>query len=102
MYCVTVQMLVKADQVDAFLKHTLHNAENARKEPGCLRFDVLRHETEPQKFFFYEVYKSLDDFKAHQTTAHYLQWRDNAPALLAEPRVGMRYLSVSPRDQEWR
>ena len=102
MFIVTVQLNVKPDKVEQFLKHTLHNAENARKESGCLRFDVLRHESEPTKFFFYEVYKVPADHKAHQETAHYKQWKDNVPDLLAEPRVGTRYGNVSPRDGEWK
>jgi len=102
MYIVAVQLHVKADRIDEFLRHTLHNAENARQEPGCLRFDVARHETEPARFFFYEVYKTQADFKAHQETAHYQRWKDNVPDLLAEPRVGTRYLSVSPTDAAWK
>jgi autoinducer 2-degrading protein len=102
MYIVTVQLNVKPDRIDAFLEHTLHNAENARKEPGCLRFDVARHETEAHRFFFYEVYKSIADFKAHQETAHYKRWKDHVPDLLAEPRVGTRYNSISPPDAAWK
>jgi len=102
MYIVTVQLRVKEDKVEEFLKLTLDNASNARKEPGCLRFDVLRHETEPSRFFFYEVYKTPGDHKAHQQTPHYVRWRDGAPDLLAEPRVGTRYSNVSPTDAQWR
>ena len=102
MYIVAVQLNVKPEKIEEFLKHTLHNSKNARREPGCLRFDVLRHETEPAKFFFYEVYKAPSDHKAHQETEHYKQWRDNVPALLAEPRVGTRYVNVSPADGEWK
>ena len=102
MYVVTVQLCVKEDKVDAFLKFTLENAAGARKEPGCVRFDVLRNEKEPQRFFFYEVYKSTDAHKAHQQSAHYLEWRENVPDLLAEPRASARYLNVSPADGEWK
>ncbi|MBI4586324.1 MAG: antibiotic biosynthesis monooxygenase [Planctomycetes bacterium] len=101
MYIVTVQLHVKADKLEEFLKYTLDNASQARQEPGCLRFDVLRHETDPNRFFFYEVYKAPADHKAHQETGHYKRWRDHVPALLAEQRVGARYLNVSPPDQEW-
>ena len=102
MYAITVQLKVKPEKVDDFLKLTLENATAARKEPGCLRFDVLRHEKEPDRFFFYEVYRTPDDHKAHQGTAHYLRWKEGVGDLLAEPRVGARYLNVSPQDAEWR
>jgi quinol monooxygenase YgiN len=102
MYVICVQLRVKPEKTDEFLELTLANATEARKEPGCLRFDVLRGEKEQDRFLFYEVYRSPDDHKAHQQTAHYLRWRDGAGDLLAEPRVGARYLNVSPTDPEWR
>jgi hypothetical protein len=46
-YVVIVQLNVKPDRIDEFLQHTLHNATNARSEPGCLRFDV--HGTRPSR-----------------------------------------------------
>lgn len=101
MYVIAVQLKVKPDRIDDFLKLTLQNATAARKEPGCLRFDVLKNEKEPDRFLFYEVYRTPDDHKAHQGTAHYLKWRDEVGDLLAEPRVGGRYLNVSPADEEW-
>ena len=101
MYVILVQLKVKEDRIEEFLKITLNNAENARKEAGCLRFDVHRNEVETNRFIFYEVYRKPEDHKAHQETAHYLSWRDNVPSLLAEPRVATRYRSVSPRDADW-
>lgn len=101
MYVITVQLLVKADKVEEFLDLTLSNAREARQEPGCVRFDVLRKEKEPSRFLFYEVYRTPEDHKAHQQTPHYLRWRDEVGDLLAEPRVGSRYLNVSPTDAEW-
>jgi autoinducer 2-degrading protein len=102
MFVVTVDLHVKPEKVEEFLKHTLHNAENARREPGCLRFDVLRHETEAARFFFYEVYKKPADHQAHKETEHYKRWQEKVPELLAQPRVGTRYVNVSPADGAWK
>jgi autoinducer 2-degrading protein len=102
MYVITVQLKVKADRIDEFLALTLDNATKARREPGCLRFDVLRAEKDPDRFFFYEVYKTPADHKAHQETAHYLRWKEGAGDLMAEPRMGQRFINVSPLDAEWR
>lgn len=102
MYAITVQLKVKPERVDEFLALTLENATSAREEPGCLRFDVLRNEKEPDRFFFYEVYRTTLDHKAHQETAHYLRWKDDVADLLAEPRVGARWTNLSPADAEWR
>lgn len=101
MYVIVVQLRVRPDRVQDFLELTLDNATKSRKEPGCVRFDVLRHETETDRFVFYEVYRTPADHKAHQGTEHYLRWKEKVPDLLAEPRSSGRYLNVSPGDAEW-
>ena len=44
MYIVVVTALVKPESVQSFIAATLDNARNTRKEPGNLRFDVVRAE----------------------------------------------------------
>jgi autoinducer 2-degrading protein len=95
-FVVTVKIQVKPEGVADFLEAMLDNARNTRLEPGNLRFDVLRSNEDPTKFFLYEVYKTADDHKSHGTTAHYLRWRDRVNPLMAVPRVGERYTEVFP------
>ena len=38
--------------------------------------DVLRAQDNPNKFFFYEVYKSPSDVDFHKTQDHYKAWAD--------------------------
>ena len=45
----------------------------ARKEPGCLMFQVHKHKTEARRFFIYEQYKDDAALEAHRATAHFLQ-----------------------------
>ena len=101
MYVVSVSLRVKLDKVHEFLLYTIENASSSRKEPGCLRFDVLKHETEEDRYLLHEVYQTREDFKAHQETPHYHRWKEKVPAFLAEPRVGTRYVSVYPKDEDW-
>lgn len=96
MYIVTVRIRVKPEGLDAFLAATRDNHLNTRQEPGNLRFDVVRHQTESDRFFFYEAYRDEAAFKAHQQTAHYFRWRAAADPLMAEPRVGERWASLMP------
>ena len=101
MYVVCVTVRVAAGQGEAFLEATRRNHEETRREPGNVRFDVLRAANppaggEPEGFFLYEVYRSAEDFAAHQQTEHYLAWRDAVAPLMAEPRQGVRYVSVLP------
>jgi quinol monooxygenase YgiN len=101
MYLVCVTIKVKPEHADEFVKASLDNASNTRREPGCRRFDVLRAEDDPNRFFFYEAYRTKDDFLAHQQTAHYLRWRDTVNPWMAEPRVGVKHRSLDPPDAGW-
>jgi autoinducer 2-degrading protein len=101
MYVVGVTIKVKPECAEAFLAASIDDASNSRKEPGCLRFDVSRGENDPNTFFYYEVYKDQDAFAAHQHTPHFFRWREAVKDLMAEPRVGVRYLSVYPPEAGW-
>ena len=101
MYIVSVDLRVKSDKVHEFLRFTLDNAMHSRDEPGCLRFDVLRQEKDPERFLFHEVYRSPEDLVAHQGTDHYLRWKENVPPLLAEARTSRRFVNVDPPDARW-
>ncbi|MDX1934408.1 MAG: putative quinol monooxygenase [Capsulimonadales bacterium] len=95
--CVTVK--VKPGQGAAFEEIVRRNREATRKEPGNIRFDVLKGanspmEGEPEEYFLFEVYRVREDFTAHQQTPHYLAFRDAAADLMAEPRRGVHYVPV--------
>jgi len=53
--CLVVSVEISPERIDAFLAVMKIDAEESRKEEGCLRFDVLRDESNPNKFIFYEV-----------------------------------------------
>jgi autoinducer 2-degrading protein len=91
MYVVCVTIVVKPEAVEQFIEATYDNAVNTRKEPGNVRFDVLRAEEDPNRFFLYETYKSKDDFVRHQQTAHYLKWKNTVADWMAQPRQGVRH-----------
>ena len=102
MYVVCVQVHVKPEHVDDFIRATRDNHENTRKlEPGNLRWDCLQAEDDPTRFFLYEVYRTKEDFPAHQQMPHYLTWKETVADWMAEPRVGTRYLNVYPADDQW-
>lgn len=101
MYVVCVRIHVMPERVDQFREASIRNARNTRQEPGNLRFDVLQQEQDPHRFTFYEVYRTPEDFAAHQKTAHYLEWRDAVADWMAEPREGIRHRSLFPADEEW-
>ena len=77
---------VKPDCVDAFRKITVYNHENARREEGNIRFDVLQNVDDPTKFTLYEVYRDQAAVDFHKTTAHYKRWREEVAPYMATPR----------------
>ena len=101
MYVVVVSVHVKEDHVDEFVAAILDNARSTRGEPGNLRFDVLRQEQDPTRFTLYEAYRTADDFAAHQRTPHYLRFRETVADWMAEPRVGVRHVSLFPDAEGW-
>eukprot|EP00429_Kryptoperidinium_foliaceum_P052870 CAMPEP_0176092172 /NCGR_PEP_ID=MMETSP0120_2-20121206/46172_1 /TAXON_ID=160619 /ORGANISM="Kryptoperidinium foliaceum, Strain CCMP 1326" /LENGTH=142 /DNA_ID=CAMNT_0017426077 /DNA_START=52 /DNA_END=480 /DNA_ORIENTATION=+ len=75
-FAVVVEAEVQPDRMDEFLKVMEKNAQQSRQEPGCLRFDVLRAQDNPNKFFFYELYESPAAVDFHKTQDHYKAWAD--------------------------
>src|SRR5205085_10463788 len=94
MYVVAVTICVRPDKVQDFIEATLDNARNTRREPGNIRFDVLRAEDDPGRFMLYEAYRSKDDVAAHQQTAHYARWKSAVAAWMAQPRQRATYNSL--------
>ena len=99
MYALVVPLKVKPEMREKFLAAALDDSIcSVRDEPGCMRFDVLQDNTDPSKFFFYEVYLDENAVKAHQASAHYARWRAVAGEVLAEPTNASRCTTIFPKD----
>jgi autoinducer 2-degrading protein len=101
MYVVCVTVWVTPGNEAEFIEATQQNHLGTRQEPGNLRFDVLQRADDPTQFFIYEAYRTPDDFKAHQETVHYLQWRQTVAPIMAQKRQGIRHHSLFPADTNW-
>ena len=101
MLIVHVFVHVKPDQIEAFKKATLENAQNSIQEPGIARFDVLQQKNEPARFVLVEVYRTADDPGRHKETAHYQKWRNTVADMMAEPRTSVKYSNVFPDEDGW-
>ena len=102
MFVVCVHVHVIAEHRDAFLEATLENARNTIKEPGNLRFDVNQQADDPNRFVLYEVYLDESGMSAHKETAHYAKWADTVAPFMAEPRRGVKHVSLFPETaQQW-
>lgn len=96
MYVVSVRIQVKPEHVEAFIAATRDNHRGTRREPGNLRFDLVRAVDDPARFLLYEVYHDEAAFRAHQQTAHYFLWRDTVAPWMAAPREAAKWTSVEP------
>ena len=101
MHIVLVHVHVTPGSAAAFEAATAENAAASRLEPGVARFDVLRRQDDPDRYLLVEAYRSADAAAAHKATPHYLRWRDAVAPLMAEPRQGVVWASVSPDDGGW-
>ncbi len=97
MQVTLVHVRVVPGQEDAFIEATRRNHEASVREPGNLRFDVLRSADDPSGFVLYEAYADDAAAKAHKQTDHYLAWRDAVAPMMAEPRRGVPYDGLFPR-----
>jgi quinol monooxygenase YgiN len=82
-FVLVVNLRIKPENVDAFMKQLGDNAAAARKEPGCRQFDVLVDPKDKTKVMLYEVYNDEKAFEAHQQTSHFKQYVAQAVPLLA-------------------
>mmetsp|Transcript_8066 Transcript_8066/g.14138 ORF Transcript_8066/g.14138 Transcript_8066/m.14138 type:complete len:100 (-) Transcript_8066:65-364(-) len=69
---LVVEATVKEDRMEEFLQLIEADAIGARNEPGCLRFDVVQAQDDPNKFLFYELYTD-DDAVAYHNEQKYLK-----------------------------
>ena len=82
-FVLVVNIRIKPESVDAFMKRLGENAAAARKEPGCKQFDVLVDPKDKTKVMLYEVYNDDKAFETHQQTPHFKKYLAEAVPLLA-------------------
>ena len=66
------------------------NAEESRREPGCLEFSVYRSTDDARRFLLYERYTGDDAFAAHRRTAHFARIIERQVVPLLEERTWTR------------
>ena len=101
MFIVHVHVNVKPDQIEAFKKASVENAQNSVKEPGIARFDVIQSQEDPSRFVLVEVYRTKDAPSKHKDTAHYQKWKDTVAPMMAEPRTSGKYDNIFPDENGW-
>ena len=78
-----VNIKVKPENLDDFMKQVIENARAARSEPGCRQFDVLVDPEDKTSVMLYEVYDDQKAFETHQAGNSFKKYLANAVPLLA-------------------
>ena len=103
MYALVVTVKIKPEHSEEFIAALLDDARGSvQDEPGCLRFDVLRDETESNTLYLYEVYRDHAAFEAHTKAPHFIRWRDTVKDWFAAESVVYRAHNVFPTDDSWK
>ena len=101
MLAMWVKVRVKPQERDRFLKAIEADALGSeRNEPGCLRFNVLRDQQDPNVYYFFEVYRDEAALEAHRAAPHYAEWRAAADTLDG-PTQATRLVSVFPASADY-
>jgi autoinducer 2-degrading protein len=82
-FVLVVNIRIKPENVERWMKLALENAREARKEPGCRQFEVLVDPKERTKVLLFEIYDDDKAFEAHQATPHFKKYLAEAVPLLA-------------------
>lgn len=98
MHVTLVHVQVKPEHIEDFIIATRLNHQASIQESGNRRFDVLQSPENPGQFILYEAYASAEAAAAHKQTAHYLAWRDIVADWMAEPRQGIHYNGLYPKE----
>jgi quinol monooxygenase YgiN len=82
-FVLVVNIKIKPENVERWMKMALENAREARKEPGCRQFEVLVDPKDKAKVLLFEIYNDEKAFEAHQATPHFEKYLAEAVPLLA-------------------
>src|SRR3972149_149681 len=100
MIVLHVSVQVKPEHVSEFLDVVRYDAEHSETdEPGCLRFAFIHARDDPNRSYFYEVYRDEAALEAHRQTPHFKTYFEKVQPWLAAPpggRFGKKLISTDP------
>jgi quinol monooxygenase YgiN len=70
-------------------------------EPGCLRFDVMHDQQDPNTFYLFEAYVDKSAFEKHNTLPHFIKWRDAVKDFYVTPPTVQWCTPIFPDDAVW-
>lgn len=87
-FAIAVIFTIKPEHVDDFRKRVSQQArDSVSKEEGCIQFDVLADESDPNKIFLYETYVDADALVTHRSTEHFADFTATITPWVADKQV---------------
>jgi len=103
MFAVMVNVHVKPEKKDDFLKEMLADAEGSiNNEEGCLLFNIIEDSDDPNCVHLYEVYTSAEAFEVHKKSPHFVRWIETTADWLAQPLEISTGTHIFPADSVWK
>ena len=103
MIALVVTIQIKPGHKEAFMEAMMGDARGSNNdEPGCLRFDVLQDNEDPNKIHLYEVYKDQAAVDAHRQAPHYTKWRETVKDWFDGEIARHLATPVYPSEADWR
>ena len=103
MIALMVTIQIKQGHKEEFMASMFGDARGSNNdEPGCLRFDVLQDNEDPNQIHLYEVYKDQAAVDAHRQAPHYTKWRETVGDWFDGEVVRHVATPVYPPEGAWR
>ena len=97
-----VTFKIKPEHKDAFMASLEGDARGSNNdEPGCLQFDVLQDNEDPNRVHLYEIYRDEASVEAHRAAPHYTKWREEVADWFDGEIERSLATPVYPKDAEW-
>jgi (4S)-4-hydroxy-5-phosphonooxypentane-2,3-dione isomerase len=75
MFAQIVRLQVKPEARERFLAAMEDNwACSLRDEPGCFTFHLIVDQTDPNRFYAFEIYRDAAAVEAHRNAPHYARF----------------------------
>ncbi len=100
---LVVKIRVKAEYREQFLEQMRADAIGSEKnEPGCLMFNIVQDNADPNVLHLFEVYQDDEAVEAHTQAPHFLKWLEATKDWLAAPFEVTRGTTVYPAAGDWK
>jgi len=99
---LVVKVQMKPEYRERFLEEMWADAIGSEKsEPGCLMFNIVRDNTDPNVLYLFEVYKDVQAVEAHKKAPHFQKWLTTTEPWLAAPLQIMPSSTIYPPPNAW-